>query len=180
LFDKSENASNVSMAPCIQRNYAKSADIKYGDAATLSNPLAGGCTCRRGWNRSHGLAESIWMLRAVPCKGRILALFRHDFAISTPVARVPYLLIAAVDAVDKMAFFIALLRAEHISVLVINHSAVIEVDVARIAECGRVVSSAFGFAIPVGAMYVVSVAHRHVPPTMRSHSLERTRPAEAT
>ncbi|MGA2048551.1 MAG: hypothetical protein ABSG96_12700, partial [Terracidiphilus sp.] len=108
------------------------------------------------------------MLRAVPSKGRILTLFRHDFAISTPVAHVPYLLVTAVNAVDRMAFVIAFLRAEHVPVSVINYSAVVEVDVARVAECGCVVGSAFGFAIPVGAMYVVFVAHWHTPPTMRS------------
>jgi hypothetical protein len=100
------------------------------------------------------------MLGAIPGIGRIFTLLGHDLAISTTLADVPNLLVTAVDAVDRMAFAIALLRAEHIAVLVIDHGAVLEVDVAGIVERSRVLCSAFGLAVPVRAMYVVSVAHR--------------------
>ena len=42
------------------------------------------------------------------------------------------------------------------------------------------VSSAFGFTVPVSAVYGVPAAHRHSPQTIRSHSLKRTSRVEAT
>jgi hypothetical protein len=60
------------------------------------------------------------------------------------------LLVPAVGAVDGTGLAITFLRAEHIAAPVIDHGAVIEVDIARVVVCGGVVSSALGFAVPVG------------------------------
>ena len=120
LFDKSENASNVNMTRAIQLKLPESFSLEYDVAAALYNSRDGDNTRRSSWNGSHGFAEQFWMLRAVPGIGLLLSLFRQDLAIRTSVANFRYLFVAAVNAVDGMTLVIALVRAKHIAVLVIN------------------------------------------------------------
>jgi hypothetical protein len=110
-------------------------------------------------NRSNGLAEQLGMLGTVPFMGRVLALLSYDPAVCTAVACLPDLFVAAVGTVDRMALVIALLRAEHFAIPVIDHYAVIEVDVVRIAISGCVASSTFSLTVAVGAADVVCVSH---------------------
>jgi hypothetical protein len=90
------------------------------------------------------------MLRTVPRIGCVFALLGRDGAIRAAVPFLLDLLVFAVCAVDGTALVIAVLRAEHIASLVIDHGAVIEVDIARVAVCGGVVCSALCFAVRVG------------------------------
>jgi hypothetical protein len=99
------------------------------------------------------------MLGAVPCISCVFSVFGHNRAVGTAVACLPDLLVAAVGAEYEMALVIALLRAEHNAVLLIDDCAFIETDVGRVAVCGCAAGSAFGSAVPIGAVDVVSVTH---------------------
>src|SRR5581483_3464599 len=120
------------------------------------------------------------MLRAVPRIGRILTPLSDDGAVGTTVAFLSDLIVAAVGAIDRMAFVIALLRAEHIAIQVVDYRSVIEIDIARIAVCGGAHRSAFGLTVPIGAMYVMTGAHTGCPPTLYLQSLEPSGAAATT
>src|SRR5208337_1610728 len=74
-------------------------------------------------------------------------------------------------AVDGTGLVIAVLRAEHIAAAVIDHGAVIQVGIARVAVCGRVICSALGIAIPVGTADGSTATH-HVLTSRNSQSRE--------
>src|SRR5580698_5803570 len=103
---------------------------------TLDGLLANLIRSGKG-NRGDGLAKHLWMLGAVPCKGRVFSLFSQDAAVRTPIFGPLHLFVAAFCAVDGMTLVVALLRAVHISVLVVDDCDCIEVNFARICVCCR-------------------------------------------